>query len=156
MSSLTMAASKMHFWRLSMMKWCVLLYILRMASDHILGSSWGHTWSIWIKFSENVGIIPIKICNFLQSLFKWTPNLDYVIHGCSLMKIGSQLVKRQPTVQSKDNYFIQTIIQIIGNYIFQLDLISITKFWYFKDFNLHSKYQLWDHNSSPNPNRIPR
>ena len=54
MSSLSMAASKMHFWRLSMIKWCKLLYILRMASDHVLGCSWGHNWLIWMKFSENV------------------------------------------------------------------------------------------------------
>ena len=44
MSSLSMAASKMHFWRLSMDKMVQLLYFLRMASDHILGCSWGHTW----------------------------------------------------------------------------------------------------------------
>ena len=66
MSSLSMAASKMHFWRLSMDKMVQLLYFLRMASDHILGCSWGHTWSIWLKFSEIVGMMPIKICNFLQ------------------------------------------------------------------------------------------
>ena len=71
-SSLSMTASKMYFWRLSMIKWCALLYILRMASNHVLGCSWGHTWLIWMKFSENVGIIPIKICNFLQFLFSWT------------------------------------------------------------------------------------
>ena len=59
MSSLSMVASKMHFWRMSMIKWCVLLYILKMASDHVLGCSWGQTWSIWMKFSENVGMIPI-------------------------------------------------------------------------------------------------
>ena len=68
----SMTAFKMHFWRLSIIKWCTLLYILRMASDHVLGCSWGHTWLIWMKFSENVGIIPIKICNFLQFLFSWT------------------------------------------------------------------------------------
>ena len=72
MSSLSMAASKMHFWRLSMIKWCKLLYILRMASDHILGCSWGHNWLIWIKFSENVAVIPIKICTLLQFLLTWT------------------------------------------------------------------------------------
>ena len=44
----------MHFWRLSMIKWSKLLYILRMASDHILDCSWGHNWLIWMKFSENV------------------------------------------------------------------------------------------------------
>ena len=37
-----------------MIKWCALLYILRMASDHVLGCSWGHNWLIWMKFSENV------------------------------------------------------------------------------------------------------
>ena len=68
----SMTASKMHFWRLSMIKWCKLLYILRMASDHILGCSWGHTWLIWLKFSENVGMIPIKICFLLQFLFTST------------------------------------------------------------------------------------
>ena len=72
MSSLSMAASKMHFWRLSMIKWCKLLYILRMASDHVLGCSWGHNWLIWMKFSENVAMIPIKICNLLQFLLTWT------------------------------------------------------------------------------------
>ena len=72
MSSLSMTASKMHFWRLSMDKMVQLLYFLRMASDHDLCCSWGHTWSIWLKFSENVGMIPIKICNFLHFLFKWT------------------------------------------------------------------------------------
>ena len=72
MSSLSMAASKMHFWRLSMIKWCKLLYILRMASDHVLGCSWGHNWSIWMKFSENVGMIPIKICYLMQFLFTST------------------------------------------------------------------------------------
>ena len=71
MSSLSMAASKMHFWRLSMIKWCALLYILRMASDHVWGRSWGHTCLFWMKFSENVVMIPIKICNFLQFLFTW-------------------------------------------------------------------------------------
>ena len=68
----SMTASKMYFWRLSMDKMVQLLYFLRMASDHVLGCSWGHTLSIWMKFSENVGMIPIKICNFLQFLFKWT------------------------------------------------------------------------------------
>ena len=72
MSSLSMTASKMHFWRLSMDKMVQLLYFLRMASDHVLGCSWGHTLLIWMKFSENVGMIPIKICNFLQFLFTWT------------------------------------------------------------------------------------
>ena len=72
MSRLSMAASKMHFWRLSMIKWCKLLYILRMASDHVLGCSWGHTLSIWMKFSENVGMIPIKICYSMQFLFTST------------------------------------------------------------------------------------
>ena len=71
MSSLSMAASKMHFWRLSMIKWCALLYILRMASDHVWGRSWGHTCLFWMKFSENVVMIPTKICNFLQFLFTW-------------------------------------------------------------------------------------
>ena len=64
-----MTASKMLFWRLSMIKWCKLLYILRMASDHVLGCSWGHTWLIWMKFLENVGMIPIKICYLMQFLF---------------------------------------------------------------------------------------
>ena len=50
MSSLSKAASKMHFWRLSMIKWCKLVYILRMASGHVLGYSWGLNWSIWMKF----------------------------------------------------------------------------------------------------------
>ena len=68
----SMTASKMHFWRLSMIKWCKLVYILKMASDHVLGCSWGHIWIIWMKFSENVGMIPIKICYFLQFLFTWT------------------------------------------------------------------------------------
>ena len=72
MSRLSMAASKMHFWRLSMIKWCKLLYILRMASDHVLGCSWGHTLSIWMKFSENVGMIPIEILYLMQFLFTWT------------------------------------------------------------------------------------
>ena len=70
-SSLSMVASKMYFWRLSMIKWCALLYILRMASNHVLGCSWGHTCLFWMKFSENVVMIPIKICNFLQILFTW-------------------------------------------------------------------------------------
>ena len=48
MSSLSMTASKMHFWRLSMDKMVQLLYFLRMASDHVLGCSWGHTLSIWM------------------------------------------------------------------------------------------------------------
>ena len=65
-------ASKMYFWRLSMIKWSKLLYILRMASDHVLGCSWGHNWLIWMKFSENVAMIPIKICNLLQFLLTWT------------------------------------------------------------------------------------
>ena len=43
-----------------------------MASNHVLGCSWGHTCLFWMKFSENVGMIPIKICNFLQFLFTWT------------------------------------------------------------------------------------
>ena len=68
----SMTAFKMHSWRLSMIKWCTLLYILRMASDHVLGCSWGHTWLIWMKFSENVGMIPIKICYLMQFLFTWT------------------------------------------------------------------------------------
>ena len=68
----SMTASKMHFWRLSMIKWCKLVYILKMASDHVLGCSWGHIWIIWMKFSENVGVMPIKICYFLQFLFTWT------------------------------------------------------------------------------------
>ena len=72
MSSLSMAASKMYFWRLSMIKWFALLYFSKTALDHVLGCSWGHTWLIWMKFSENVGMIPIKICNFLQFLFSWT------------------------------------------------------------------------------------
>jgi hypothetical protein len=72
MSSLSMAASKRHFWRLSMIKWCKLLYILRMASDRVLGCSWGHTWIIWMNFSENVGMIPIKICYLLLFLLTWT------------------------------------------------------------------------------------
>ena len=68
----SMTASKIHLWRLSMIKWCKLLYILRMASDHVLSCSWGHTWLIWMKFSENVGMIPIKICYLMQFLFTWT------------------------------------------------------------------------------------
>ena len=72
MSSLSKAASKMHFWRLSMIKWCKLVYILRMASDHVLGCSWGHTWLISMKFSENVGMIPIKTCYLMQFLFTST------------------------------------------------------------------------------------
>ena len=40
-----------------------------MALDHVLGCSWGHTCLFWMKFSENVVIIPIGICNFLQFLF---------------------------------------------------------------------------------------
>ena len=44
----SMTASKMHFWRLSMDKMVQLLYFLRMASDHVLGCSWGHTLSIWM------------------------------------------------------------------------------------------------------------
>ena len=77
MSSLSMAASKMHFWRLSMIKWCKLLYILRMASDHVLGCSWGHTWLIWMKFSENVGMISIKNLVFNAKYFhmkQWSTN----------------------------------------------------------------------------------
>ena len=62
MSRLSMALSKMHFWRLSMIKWWKLVYILRMASGHVLGCTWGLNWSIWMKFSENVCMIPIKIC----------------------------------------------------------------------------------------------
>ena len=76
MSSLSITASKMHFWRLSMPltmgKMVQLLYFLRMASDHVLGCSWGYTWLIQKKFSENVDMIPIKICNLLQFLFTWT------------------------------------------------------------------------------------
>ena len=68
----SMTAFKMHFWRRSVIKWCTLLYILRMTSDHVVGCSWYHAWLIWMKFSENVGMIPIKIWNFLQFLFKWT------------------------------------------------------------------------------------
>ena len=37
----------------------------------VLGCSWGHTCLFWMKFSENVVMIPIKICNFLQFLFTW-------------------------------------------------------------------------------------
>ena len=52
MSCLSITASKMHFWRLSMPltmgKMVQLLYFLRMASDHVLGCSWGHTLSIWM------------------------------------------------------------------------------------------------------------
>ena len=73
----SMTASKMYFWRLSMDKMVQLLYFLRMASDHVLGCSWGHTLSIWMKFSENVGMIPIKICNFLQffnHMNQWATN----------------------------------------------------------------------------------
>jgi len=76
MSSLSITASKMHFWRLSMPltmgKMVQLLYFLRIASDHVLGCSWGYTWLIQKKFSENVDMIPIKICNLLQFLFTWT------------------------------------------------------------------------------------
>ena len=77
----SMPASKMHFWKLSIIKWCKRLYILRMAWDHVLGCNWGHTWLIWMKFAENVGMIPIKICNFLQFLFTWTnePQIDIQI-----------------------------------------------------------------------------
>ena len=55
----SMTASKMHFWRLLMDKMVQLLYFLRMASDHVLGCSWGYTWLIQKKFSENVDMIPI-------------------------------------------------------------------------------------------------
>ena len=76
MSSLSITASKMHFWRLSMPltmgKMVQLLYFLRMASDHVLGFSWGYTWLIQKKFSENMDMMPIKICNLQQFLFTWT------------------------------------------------------------------------------------
>ena len=68
----SMTAFKIHFWRLSMIKWCTLLYILRMASDHVLGCSWGHTWLIWMTYSENGNMIPVEICNILQFLLSWT------------------------------------------------------------------------------------
>ena len=72
LSRQSMTASKMHFWRLLMDKMVQLLYFLRMASNHVLGCSWGYTWLIQKKFSENVDMIPIKICNLLQFLFTWT------------------------------------------------------------------------------------
>mgnify|MGYP007015799467 CR=1 FL=1 len=90
MSSLSMAASKMYFWRLSMDKMVQLLYLLGMASDHVLGCSWGHTLSIWMKFSENVGMIPIKICYFLQFLITWTNELQ--IHIQIVWKLCSHPV----------------------------------------------------------------
>ena len=68
----SITASKMHFWRLSMDKMVQLLYFLRMAWDHVLGCSWGHTLLIWMKFSENVGMIPIEICYLKQFLFTST------------------------------------------------------------------------------------
>ena len=79
MSSLSIAASKIHFLRLSMLKWSKLVYILRMASDHVLGCSRGHTLSIWMKFSENVGMIPIKIWYLMQFVLTWT-NLAQMAH----------------------------------------------------------------------------
>ena len=97
---LSLTASKKAFWRLPLIDWtfnwgqfylsikielpdnqrqppnCIFggkfLYILRMVSNHILGCSWGHTRLIWMKFSENVGIIPIINCNLPQFLFTWT------------------------------------------------------------------------------------
>ena len=68
----SITASKMHFWRLSLIKWSKLLYILRMASDHILGCSWGHNWLIWMKFSKNLGMIPLKIWVLIQNILTWS------------------------------------------------------------------------------------
>ena len=49
-----------------------------MASDHIWGCGWDNAWLILMKFSKNVGMIPIKICNLMKVLFTWTslPQID--------------------------------------------------------------------------------
>ena len=68
--------------------WCCLLFITMLsgypcfylvivwsnllASNHIIGWSWGHTWLIWMKFSENVGVISVKIWHLMQFVFTWS------------------------------------------------------------------------------------
>ena len=134
----SMTAFKMQFWRLSMIKWftqlCTLLYILRMASNHVLGCSWGHTWLIWMKFSENVGIIPIKICNFLQFLFSWThePQIQIQIVWklcCHPVGFIQQLRGQNfPFFDPLPPHFVQVVIECplsIGR------LLTVSFFWHY-------------------------
>ena len=86
-SSLSLAASKTlknkfrHYPKVRKSHW-PKTRILAMALDNIWGCNWGQTLSIWLKFSENVCIIPKLIWLLGHLLVIWTSCLQMVHFKC--------------------------------------------------------------------------
>ena len=90
--------------------------------------------SIWIDFSENAGMIPIKICNFLQFLFSWTHESQIQIQivwklCCHPVGFIQQLRGQNfPFFDPLPPHFVQVVIECplsIGR------LLTVSFFWHY-------------------------